>query len=118
HVTRNGLATSATLIEAAVAAMDGTEDFYVGAPADWYGQMLARLPGPPPPGTSVKEVRTVSLPTVLRDTEAVDLMTVDIQGSELEVFSSAGGSLSKVRRLSIGTHSPEAEEGLRELLAS
>jgi FkbM family methyltransferase len=117
HIALNGLSQRATLIEAAVAAADGIEEFYVGAAAEWYGQMLTRLPGTAPPGTAVQEVRAVSLPTVLGDAEAVDLMTVDIQGAELEVLTTAVDSLDAVKRLSIGTHSPEAEAGLRQLFA-
>jgi FkbM family methyltransferase len=115
HVARNGLSSRATLIEAAVAAADGREDFYVGIASEWYGQTLTRLPGRPPPGAAVKEVSTVSLASILSDLEAVDLMTVDIQGAEVEVLSSAVDSLAIVNRLSIGTHSPEAEAELREL---
>jgi FkbM family methyltransferase len=118
HVQRNGLASRATLIEGAVAADDGTAEFYVGDAQEWYGQSLARPGESRVDDASVKEVRTMSLPTILSGVEKVDLMTVDIQGAELEVLSAAADSLSIIKRLSIGTHSPEAEIGLRELLTS
>jgi hypothetical protein len=57
--------------------------------------------------------------TLLRPLECVDLIDLDVQGSELDVLSAAIDEVTwKVKRLYIGTHSREIEEGLRRLLAA
>jgi hypothetical protein len=49
----------------------------------------------------------------------VDLVDMDIEGQELPVIQSNIQELNaKVKRLHIGTHSKEIEDGLRQLLAS
>jgi hypothetical protein len=49
----------------------------------------------------------------------IDLIDLDVQGEELKVLSSSVDLINaRVGRLHIGTHSPEIESGLRQLLAS
>jgi len=64
------------------------------------------------------EVPCVSLATLLQRLPPVDLIHVDIQGSELEVITAALAPLGeRVRRLVIGTHGRSIEAGLLEILA-
>lgn len=64
-------------------------------------------------------VPSVTLASILKDLWYVDLVDVDIQGEELNVIAPAIDELdAKVQRLHIGTHKPEIEAGLRELLTS
>ncbi|MDD4899754.1 MAG: hypothetical protein PHT31_01635 [Candidatus Omnitrophica bacterium] len=63
-----------------------------------------------------KKVRAVCLKSLLAPCGCVDLIHADIQGAESKVFSSAKNEIAqKVKRVHIGTHSPEIEAGLRAL---
>ena len=58
----------------------------------------------------------MSLGTLLRPLEIVDLVDADIQGAEADVFEAAAADIAaKVRRVHIGTHGPEVEDRLRRL---
>jgi FkbM family methyltransferase len=128
------------LVRAAVAASDGRVRFRQGDPAAWYGQSIepedpaARASGPVsrlirwsrnstsnflahgPTARKIRRVRAVSLRTLLRPLESVDLVDSDIQGVEAAVFESAAAELdAKVRRVHIGTHGHEVEDRLRAL---
>jgi FkbM family methyltransferase len=131
HFRDNGVDLSrAQLIEAAVTAREGTVWFYVGRPSEWYGQAIA----PAIDGSSlykfmarltrkatasneeVRKVAALSLDGLLRPLYKVDLIDLDVQGAELDVLSAAKEQIdAKVKRVHIGTHSPEIEEGLRTL---
>ena len=117
---------AARLVEAAVAAEDGSVWFHVGDSANWYGQGVAN--GPPtkvPRGIAsrlkrgnqarqIRSVRAVSLGGLLRAEGRVDLIDADIQGSEAAVFEAAADELCRsVRKVHIGTHSVENEQRLR-----
>src|SRR6266446_2438109 len=117
------------LMQSAVDAKDGFVEFIVGSPSRWYGQSV----WPPETMTNVparlklaihtllrkarlSSVRAISLNSILQPLERVDLIDLDVQGSELRVLSSAAEQLGrKVMRVHIGTHSPEIEFGLRRL---
>lgn len=136
---------------AAVAAQDGTVDFYIGEPGRWYGQAIAagsagspgtwlagvkkfireKIAGIPirwaDPTTGiqygftakVRKVKAISLNTLLKDLERVDLIDLDVQGEEFKVLRAAREALmQKVKRIHIGTHSPEIEADLRQLFTS
>lgn len=124
------------LIQAAAAHDDGWVRFHVGDPVNWYGQAIdPNRPDFLPAGRvrdalavwkrnrgkrlrSVERVRAVSLVTLLRDLDHVDLIDADIQGSEADVFEAAAETLTaKVARVHIGTHSRENEARLRGLFA-
>jgi FkbM family methyltransferase len=131
HFEDNGIDFQRTkLIEAAVAADEGSVWFYVGRPAEWYGQAIA----PTITGSAayklfarltrrarlcneeVRKVPAVSLNTILRPLSTVDLIDLDVQGAELEVLTAAKEQLAaKVKRVHIGTHSTDIEAGLRTL---
>ena len=127
--------------EAAVAARDGYVLLDMGSdPAACYGQsvvgsaqpslrerLLRRLrPRPRTRGASGnaagsgKEcVKACSLETLLRPAPRVDLIHMDIQGSEFDVLSAAVPVIdAKVGRLHVGTHGPAIEASLRTLLGS
>jgi FkbM family methyltransferase len=117
HLPDNDLA--GTVIEAAVCARDGEAEFTVGRPAEWWGQYLVALGPAVERGTEVSRVRTVSLATVLESRHNLDLLDMDIQGAEADVIESSLPLLrQKVRRLHIGTHSPEVEARIRVAMRS
>ncbi|MDA7950289.1 MAG: FkbM family methyltransferase [Pirellulaceae bacterium] len=61
------------------------------------------------------QIPAVSLTTVLKPLEVVDLIDLDVQGSELKILSSSPELLNeKVKRVHIGTHGRYIEEGLRK----
>jgi FkbM family methyltransferase len=94
------------LMEAAVSAYDGTVGFQAGNPAESYGESI---------GGST-QVRSVSLPTLLRTLELVDLIDLDIQGAELEVLEVATASLAqKVKRVHVETHNDRVHVGIHRL---
>lgn len=142
HFRDNGLdPRGARLVRAAVAAQDGHLWFRTGrthttgSSEPWYGQSIAS--GPPPAGSGVsgwlqrqwhdlsgtasdwesemRRVPAVSLATLLRPLAHVDVIHMDVQGSEFEVLQAATEHLAKVKRIHIGTHSAENEVGLRLL---
>jgi FkbM family methyltransferase len=141
HLRDNGLDPAGhTLVRAAVAPRDGRVRFQQGDPADWYGQAIelpdpaAQAAGPVsrlirwsrntaanaaargPHARKTRRVRAVSLTTLLRPLDAVDLVDADVQGVEADVFEAARSELdAKVARVHVGTHGLENEERLRHL---
>ncbi|MGI0489601.1 FkbM family methyltransferase [Pantanalinema rosaneae CENA516] len=104
------------LVEAAVDEQDGEVLFHVGKPDEWYGQAIA------PDATSqsldtVQTVRSVSLNQILAQVDGVvDLVDVDVQGSEFLVFRSAMTAMNRqVKRVHISTHTTDIERELRLL---
>ena len=64
----------------------------------------------------LREVKAVSLGTLLRLLETVDLIDLDIQGAELAALESASEALdSRVRRVRVETHNRKVEAGIRLL---
>jgi FkbM family methyltransferase len=124
-----------TLIKAAVAAKDGRVRFHVGDPSAWYGQAIDASGSSPNRRLSVRsklrrllerqrrgdertivEVRAVTLTSILRDLDRVDLIDLDVQGVEADVLESTESMLSeKVKRVHVGTHSTDNEDRLRAL---
>ncbi len=127
------------VIWAAVGAQPGFVPFWIGDPDGWYGQAIAskgreplpsarkrrrlkarsvlgRPPITPPTDKSVLWVPCVTLAELLAPYPKVDLIDLDVQGSEFDVLAPAIESLNeRVRRIHIGTHAAEIEESLREL---
>jgi FkbM family methyltransferase len=67
----------------------------------------------------VVEVPAHSLETLMRQFHSVDLIHCDIQGGELELFQDGIQLLTeKVKRVVVGTHSPQIDWGLMGLFAS
>jgi len=131
HLRDNGVDPARhRMINAAVARQRGTAPFYVGAATEWYGQSIAqnvidsgrwprrgltgwldRLRGASKPMAEAKMVDTVGLADILTDdVPTVDLMLVDIQGSEFDVFEPAMHLVdAKVRRVHVAIHSTNTE---------
>jgi len=112
HLADNSVDPSNTrLIQAAVAAVDGTVGFHMGqsqwgGPKQWYGQYIG---GSHP-------VDALALNTLLQPLGTVDLIDIDVQGAELDVLQAAAQALDeKVKKIHIGTHSPDIEAGLLSL---
>jgi FkbM family methyltransferase len=81
--------------------------------------LLGRPAAPPSPIKPTRRVRCYSLETLLQPFERVDLVHIDIQGSEAEVVPAAAAVLdAKVRRVVIGTHGRAIEQGLLDGMAA
>ena len=137
HLRDNGIdPRNHALHRAAVAGRDGTVRFRRGDAAAWYGQGIepsdptVRLAGPVSrfirwagnaardvwAGQRVSRVRALSLETILRPLDRVDLLDAYIQGAEAEVFEAARDLLAaKVSCVHVGTHGAENEARLRAL---
>jgi FkbM family methyltransferase len=134
-----------SLIHAAISDAPGHVLFYIGAPIgspwdrkpdNWYGQFLAKdydisgeyeedgeYSGYPArrhkSGWRSISVPSVTLPSLLKDLKLVDLIDMDIEGQELPAVQANIEELdAKVKRLHIGTHTKEIEDGLRQLLSA
>lgn len=123
------------LIEAAVDIRNGHASFYMGDPNQWYGQRIhsrkntllhriyhsiknayLRSRAKIKTNKRMELVKTITLNSILVDYDRVDLIDMDIQGSELEVLSASIDLLNqKVKRVHIGTHSKEIDDGLKKL---
>jgi FkbM family methyltransferase len=143
HLCDNGLDPARhTLVQGAVTDQPGKTLFYIGMPkggqdrADqWYGQAITRSYEQVRTKTWKRyqgfrvlklksgwksiEVQAVTLESLLRDLDRVDLIDMDVQGKELKIVRSAIDELDrKVCRLHIATHTPEIQEGLKDTLGS
>jgi FkbM family methyltransferase len=100
------------LLEAAVSEEDGEVDFIIGNAQTWYGQSIKKSNDEN--ATSVK-VRAISLTSLLKNYTTIDLIDMDIQGSEFDIIGSCNPDLlnQKVKRIHIGTHGREIEINLR-----
>jgi FkbM family methyltransferase len=116
HLTDNKVDLArCNIVEAAVSNKDGECRFFVGDAEASYGQRIA---SPREKQTNIRQVKGVCLQTLLRDLDIVDLIDSDIQGAELTVMSAVPiSSWEKIKRVHIGTHSAEAEKGLRKLFS-
>jgi len=113
HFRDNGIdAQSVHARQAAVTATDGKVGFHAGnktAGMDLLDQAIG--------GSHM--VEAVSLATLLKPLKSVDLLHVDVQGAELDVLRAGAQELDeKVKRVCVGTHSRQIEEGLRSLFRS
>jgi FkbM family methyltransferase len=146
HFNDNGVDTKQhSLIHGAVSDAPGEVLFYIGGPRggpfdrtpnDWYGQSLTRdydVSGEfeydgEYNGFRVRRHKSewrsinvpgVSLGSLLKDLERVDLIDMDIEGQELPSIRSTIAALNaKVKRLHIGTHGKEIESELKQLLSA
>jgi FkbM family methyltransferase len=146
HFSDNGVdASKHSLIHGAICEVPQEVLFYIGGPRggpydrnpdDWYGQCVAKdhdtsgdsVPDGEYNGFAVRrhksEWRSISIPGVtlaslLKDLDHVDLIDMDIEGQELPAVRSTINELdAKVDRLHIGTHGKEIESELRHLLST
>jgi FkbM family methyltransferase len=133
HFRDNGLDPDQhLLVQAAVAAEDGSALFLTGHSREWYGQSIVpdQWTSPPrslrhtlailslrlhrkndeQPWLSAKKtkVKTISLRSLLRSLRHVDLIHIDVQGVEYDVLKAAASEIDeKVKRIHIQTHGKE-----------
>ena len=115
------------LVQAAIWNTTGEVWFYFGKANSWYGQSIIRDDAlrPDPDsleidynGERARRVKTVQLPEVTAKYRRIDYLQLDVQGVELDILSSRPDILDeKVKRINVGTHSHEIEQGLRELFS-
>ena len=146
HFNDNGVDTKRhSLIHRAISEDPGKVLFYIGGPRGgpfdlspdtWYGQRLTkdydvasefkydgkysgfRVRCHKSGWRSIK-LRSVSLGSLLKDLERVDLIHMDMEGQELPSIRLNIEALNaKVKRLNIGTHGKEIESELRQLLSA
>ena len=104
------------LLEAAASDNDAKVYFVEGHGDEWWGQAV--LPSQDYgygdwPQATVTQKDGLSLNTILRDVEIVDLIDMDIQGAEVAVVRGGRNALcDKVKRIHIGTHGNELEDEL------
>ena len=113
------------LIRAAISNKDGLVSFTIGTAADWYGQSIVSDNSAEShkiylntnyPDSTIVEVPSITLASLLENETHVDLIDMDIQGVELDVVSSAQEQLNtKVKQIFIGTHGIDQECGLRNI---
>jgi len=116
------------LIQAAASSRSGDAWFYFGKPASWYGQSIIRDEAVDKitneneieyNSERAMRVRTVDLPELTERYGRIDYLHMDVQGAELYILEAAPEILDKkVKRVLIGTHSTEIEEGLRKLFGA
>lgn len=118
HARDNGLEETLDLRAGAVGTGDGTAHFEVSnLPTEEWGTRVAGSVDIPEGLPRVHNAGEICVPcwslaTLLRDLERVDLLHVDIQGSEAEVLLADPPTLGKVRRLFVGTHARSIEATL------
>jgi FkbM family methyltransferase len=121
HLAANGIGIEdADLVEAAVFTSEGFVEFEVADdPQGPYGQSIQTGDtGAPKPKRTVK-IRSITAESILSAHEAVDYLTIDIQGAEKDVVAASLGVLtSKVRRLQVATHSPEIHQAVHRTLSA
>lgn len=115
------------------------EHFWIGDPSGWYGQaiqnnvpaasnfflknrirsFLQKIRRGPQELTENKQIILVpgiSLTKILKKFKYVNLIDMDVQGAELSILKDSIIDVNqRVKRIHIGTHSHEIEEGLRSL---
>jgi FkbM family methyltransferase len=105
-------------------------------PRAWYGQAAMDRSSQPhlkpseleyfgrkvrmhPDGWGTIDVETRPLHEILADVASIDLIDMDIQGSEADAIEASLDFLSaRAKRLYIGTHAPAIETRLREMLSA
>lgn len=123
HMEDNGLdPDDHRLIWAVVGAEDGTAHFPIlpdpsadwGAKADFLGdrdRLSARA-------SSYVEVQSISIRSLVKELDKVDIAHCDIQGAEADALENSIDAVNKrIRRLVIGTHGRSIEERLITLLS-
>ena len=145
HLQDNGIhLEEAAIYDCAVSDENGSVDFYVGMPDDfgpdiprsWNGQSISKsyekaavsamnpaqiYCGQPvvtyASGWKAITVRKMDIRDILSQFDDIDLLDLDVQGEELKILTASADLLDRqVKRLHIGTHGLELEEGLRKLL--
>lgn len=115
HMTDNGFDPNDHVIFGGIAGhSDGLAYFpVIDAAGNWSGEAVYDKP----PNGEYQELPSISLRTLMKDEQTVDLIHFDIQGAEFDVVEGSIEQLSaKVRWMVIGTHSRFIEGRLINLL--
>lgn len=115
HMTDNGFAPKDHVIFGGIAGRsDGFAYFpVIDAAGNWSGEAVYHEP----PEGEYQKLPSISLRTLMKDEETVDLIHFDIQGAEFDVAEGSIEQLcAKVRWMVIGTHSRSIEGKLIDLL--
>jgi len=95
NIVDNGLDKNhCKFVEAAISDSDGKSKFYAGNPAGWYGQRIHYLHNPPISqedsnrGIHFISVKNITLSSLLKEENLIDLIDMDLQGSEYDVIKS------------------------------
>ncbi len=118
HFRDNGLSPDAhRIIHGVVGAHDGKARFpKLSDPSGEWGA-VAMYEGTPQ-NNDDEEVECIALSTLLQDLPPVNLIHCDVQGSEVEVLTSAHATLTqRVRRVVVGTHARRIEADLLDFFA-
>lgn len=126
HFRDNGFdASQHTMIRGIVGPADGDAEFPVlDNPAEDWGARANYLSLPRTlRGVFARHrrpmvrLKCVSIPTLVRPLDHVDLLHIDIQGAEADTIAAALPALSaKVRRIVVGTHSRALEQRIRHTM--
>ena len=116
HVRQNGFTQRVEVVAAALSASAGTARLSTAAEAS----QMFRLTSEKTVGSV--EVLTITLADIVERTthSSIDLMKMDIEGSEYEVLlSTPAGTFSRIRRISLEYHqpSPGAQHNKKDLIA-
>lgn len=115
HMADNGFNPKDHVIFGGIAGpSDGFAYFpVINAVSNWSGEAVYDRP----PDCDYHTLPSISLQTLMKDEEAVDLIHFDIQGAEFDVVQGSLDALcAKVRWMVIGTHSRSIEGRLIDLL--
>jgi FkbM family methyltransferase len=115
HMTDNGFDPKDHVIFGGIAGRsDGFAYFpVIDAAGNWSGEAVYDEP----PQGEYQKLPSISLGTLVKDEETVDLIHFDIQGAEFDVVKGSIEQLcAKVRWMVIGTHSRSIEGRLIDLL--
>jgi FkbM family methyltransferase len=122
HYRDNGLDPSEhRLVTAVLGPTDGYALFpLVDVTGDWGGEAIfVETDGEMPQRDGYEVLPSISLKTLLKDEDVVDLIHFDIQGAEREAISASIDTLNeKVRYVVIGTHGRDIEGTLMTLLSA
>jgi FkbM family methyltransferase len=103
HIQRNGFSQRVEVIPAALSASVGTASLSIAAEAS---QMFRLTSGQAPGSVDVPTLRLVDVVERLKH-NSIDLMKMDIEGSEYEVLlSTPAATFSRIRRIILEYHQP------------
>lgn len=112
----NGLDRHVTTVNAAVGAADGHGRLHLPQGLSVLGSIV---PGEPDASPAADDIPILTLDHLVRrhKVERIDLLKVDVEGAEADVFRGADGALTNVRRVILEYHTTALLGQVRDLLA-
>lgn len=115
------LAKNCVVVNAACSNEDGFALFYTprGGVLSQGGLLPVskRHSNTKPSSEYVRQVRTVRLSTLLRDERVIDLVKVDVEGTEQDVLQGGEAIMERVRHWIVEVHSSSNVQGILSLMA-